>query len=119
LGCIQGNKSPFHHKEEVVIQAFNTWVMAMFYKFLPLSVPTANSSKIDNWISKLNHDNFLMKVKDIRQWLFTFAEQSPQGDHIDFEYVNHAKFLQLIEIYKTFKFAIKHVDVGLIKRTIA
>src|SRR5207253_4967520 len=105
--------------EEVVTRAFDARVTAMFYKFLPSSVPTADSSKIDNWISKLNRDNFLMKVEDIRQRLFTFAEQSPQGDHIDFEYANHAKFLQLTETYKTLKFAIKHADVGLIKRAIA
>jgi hypothetical protein len=31
LGCVQGHKSPFHHKEEVATRSFDARIMAMFY----------------------------------------------------------------------------------------
>ena len=40
LSCIQSHKSPFHYKEEVATQAFNTRVIALFYYLLLLSVHT-------------------------------------------------------------------------------
>ena len=41
LGCVQGYKSPFYYKKEVVIRAFNTRVIALFYYILLLSVYAA------------------------------------------------------------------------------
>jgi hypothetical protein len=31
LGCVQGHKSPFHHKEEVATRAFVARVTALYY----------------------------------------------------------------------------------------
>jgi hypothetical protein len=35
LSMVQGNKSPFHHKEEVALHAFNTKITACYYENLP------------------------------------------------------------------------------------
>lgn len=38
---------------------------------------------------------------------------------VDSEFLNHINYLQVVETYKTMKYAIKHADIGLLKRTIA
>jgi hypothetical protein len=120
LGCIQGHKSPFHHKEEVATRAFDARVTALFYCLLPLSVCAAQPNQVDNYIRKLSRATFHHKVEEIRQYIFTAVEQSPnESKPIDYEFSAHAKFLQQMETYKTFKYAIKHADVGLIKRALA
>jgi hypothetical protein len=117
LGCIQGHKSPFHHKEEVATRAFDARVTALFYGLLPASVPASEPDKVDNYISKLSHATFLSKVEEIRQYIFSAAEQSPkESEPIDYEFSAHAKFLQQMQTYKTLKYAIKYADIGLIKR---
>ena len=120
LGCVQGNKSPFHHKEEVATRAFDARATALFYRLLPPSVHAAQPTQVDNYIRKLTRTTFLAKVEEIRQYIFRAAEQSPrESEPIDYEFSAHAKFLQQMETYKTLKYAIKHADVGLIKRALA
>jgi hypothetical protein len=120
LGCVQGHKSPFHHKEEVATRAFDARVTALFYRLLPPDIRAAQPDQVDNYIKKLSRTSFHHKVEEIRQYIFTAAEQSPDEDKpIDYEFSAHAKFLQQMETYKTLKYAIKHADVGLIKRAMA
>ena len=120
LGCVQGYKSPFHHKEEVATQAFDARVTALFYRLLPLGVCTAQPNQVDNYIRKLSRTTFHRRIEEIRQYIFTATEQSPnESKPIDYEFSAHAKFLQQMETYKTLKYAIKHTNVGLIKRALA
>jgi len=122
LGCVQGNKSPFHHKEEVATRAFDARATALFYRLLPPGVHAAQPTQVDNYIRKLSRTTFLAKVEEIRKYIFRAAEQSPresETEPIDYEFSAHAKFLQQMETYKTLKYAIKHADVGLIKRALA
>jgi hypothetical protein len=120
LGCVQGHKSPFHHKEEVASRAFDARVTALFYRLLPPGVHASQTDQVDNYIRKLTRTTFHRKVEEIRQYIFTATEQSPDGSKpIDHEFSAHAKFLQQMETYKTLKYAIKHADVGLIKRALA
>jgi hypothetical protein len=119
LGCVQGHKSPFHHKEEVATRAFDARVTALFYRLLPPKVRAAQPAQVDNYIRKLSRTTFHCKVEDIRQYIFAAVEQSPdESKPIDHEFSAHAKFLQQMETYKTLKHAIKHADVGLIKRAL-
>jgi hypothetical protein len=120
LGCVQGHKSPFHHKEEVATRAFDARVIALFYRLLPPGVRAAQPNMVDNYIRKLSRTTFHRKIEEIRQYIFTAVEQSPdKSKPIDHEFSAHAKFLQQMETYKTLKYAIKHADVGLIKRALA
>ena len=120
LGCVQGNKSPFHHKEEVATRAFDARATALFYQLLPPGVHAAQPTQVDNYIRKLSRTTFLTKVKEIRQYIFRAAEQSPrESEPIDYEFSAHVKFLQQMETYKMLKYAIKHADMGLIKRALA
>ena len=120
LGCVQGHKSPFHHKEEVATRAFDARVTALFYHLLPPGVSSGKPDQIDNYIKKLSRTTFHRKVEEIRQYIFVASEQSPnKSKPIDDEFSAHAKFLQQMETYKTLKYAIKHAHVGLIKRVLA
>ncbi|KAH7394801.1 hypothetical protein BKA66DRAFT_606463 [Pyrenochaeta sp. MPI-SDFR-AT-0127] len=120
LGCAQGHKSPFHHKEEVATRAFDARITALFYRLLPSSVRASQPNQVDNYIRKLARATFHKKVEEIRQYIFTAAEQSPdESKPVDYEFSARAKFLQQMETYKTVKYAIKHADVGLIKRALA
>ena len=120
LGCVQGQKSPFHHKEEVTTRAFDARVTALLYRLLPQGVSCVKPDQVDSYIENLSRSAFHQKVEEIRKYIFVASEQSPhESKPIDYEFSAHAKFLQQMETYKTLKYAIKHADVGLIKRVLA
>lgn len=124
LGCVQGHKSPFHHKEEVATRSFDARVTAMFYQFVPLTVNFADAKDVDDWIQSLGRGQFLDVVDQIRQSLFHFKEQQSkvrerEGEPVDYEFSAHAKFLQQMETYKSLKLAIKLGDIGIIQRIFA
>ena len=95
LGCVQGNKSPFHHKEEVATRAFDARATALFYQLLPPGVHAAQPTQVDNYIRKLSRTTFLAKVEEIRQYIFRVVEHLPrESEPINYEFSAHAKFLQ-------------------------
>jgi hypothetical protein len=49
MGCIQGHKGPFHHKEEVAIHAFNARVPLSTTNFF-LQVPNGSIMKMSTFI---------------------------------------------------------------------
>jgi len=145
MGLFQGHKSPFHHKEEVALHAFNARVTALYYEFIPPGIRCQYHQEVDNYIRQSGRAGFLNAVERIRQSIFTCTEQCKSGPKItastktsakqaksgynssthvddtsaDLEFSAHAKFLQQMEIYKTFKLAIKRADIGMIRRVLA
>jgi hypothetical protein len=142
LGMIQGHKSPFHHKEEVALRAFDARVTALYYQSLPSGVSTAHKEEVDHHIRASGRIGFLRVVDDIRSKIFNPPEQQPDAissrssikrssvkkssakrpsakESIDYEYAAHAQFLQQMEVYKSLKHAIKCADIGMIKRVFA
>ena len=58
-------------------------------------------------------------VKDIQMAAFSHeAHVQKDVDTEEQESMNHVCFLQLVEVYKTLKYAIKHADIGLIRRVV-
>jgi hypothetical protein len=128
LGCVQGHSSPFHHREEVALKAFDARVTAMFYHLLPSHVSVSQKNEVDKYIKKLQPQSFLKIVRDIRCSLFEAKEQSTsrpkkqeseEQPPIDHEFSAHAKFVQQVALYKSLKQAIKYADIGMIQRVIA
>lgn len=124
LGCVQGHKSPFHHKEEVVTRAFVARVTGMFYRFKPADIDCARVKEVDSWIRGLSRSRFHKIVDRIRQTLFNVEEQCDARQKaleqpVDYEFSAHSKIAQQMETYLTLKLAIKLGDIGLIKRTFA
>ena len=115
--CMQNHKSSFHHKKKIATHAFDARITTLFYHLLSSSMHAAQSSKVDNYIQKLSHTIFNNKIEEIHQYIFSAVEQSSDKfKSINYEFSAHAKFLQQMKIYKTFKYAVKHADVDLIKQ---
>ena len=121
LGCVQGHSSPFHHREEVALKAFDARVTAMFYHLLPSHVSVSQKNEVDKYIKKLQPQSFLKIVRDIRCSLFDSKKQSTfrskkkepeEKPPIDHEFSPHAKFVQQVALYKSL---IKY-DIGMIQR---
>jgi hypothetical protein len=107
MGCVQGHKSPFHHKEEVATRAFDARISAKFYERIR------------------DHVEFLTHVEEIRKSIFTREAQEPvesapeEPSTVNYQLLAHNRFLCQMETYKTLKYAIKCADIGLIKRIFA
>jgi uncharacterized protein DUF6589 len=124
LGCVQGHKSPFHHKEEVALRSFDARVTAMFYQFVPSTINPAHSDKVDDWIGNLGKEKFMDIIDQIRRTLFDPNEQlsmpaEQDRESFDYEFSAHAKIVQQMETYKSLKLAIKLGDIGIIQRIFA
>ena len=58
----------------------------------------AQPNQVNNYIRKLSRTTFHRKVEEIRQYIFTAAEQSPdESKPINYEFSAHAKFIQQME----------------------
>jgi hypothetical protein len=110
LRCVQGHKSPFHHREEVALRAFDARVTAMFYHLLPSHVSVLQKNEVDNYIKKLRPESFLEIVQNIRCSLFKAKEQ--------FSLESEEKSEQ-VALYKSLKHAIKYADIGMIRRILS
>lgn len=123
LNNIIGDRSPFQQKEELAMRSFDARVTAAYYSFLPRRINKSHKEEVDVYMKRSGRVAFLHQVDRIREALFTIPaqrsplESSPAAENFDYEYCNHAKFLQQMELYKTLKQAIKRADIGLIKRT--
>ena len=75
MGCVQGHKSPFHHKEQVAIHAFNARVTALYYQLLPPGTKRRYHEDVDVYIRRSGRAGFLNTVEKICQSIFNFREQ--------------------------------------------
>jgi hypothetical protein len=75
MGLVQGHRSPFHHKEEVAIHAFNARVTALYYQSLPSGNRCQYHQEVDHYIRHSGRAGFLDAVEKIRMSIFAFAEQ--------------------------------------------
>lgn len=126
MGYVQGHKSPFHHKEEVATRAFDARITAMFYDRIRGRCSNVNDRHaVDRYIAKLSRSTFLEHVEAIRGSIFAPEAQKPEksaqerGPAVDHLFVAHCRFLSHMETYKSFKYAIKHADIGIIERVFA
>lgn len=123
LNHIIGSRSPFQHKEELAMRSFDARVTAAYYSLLPTNVTGSHQEEVDTYIKGSGPEAFLRHVEQIRESLFSIdaqldppedpAEDPAATENFDFEFSNHAKFLQQMELYKTLKLAIKRADIGL------
>lgn len=115
-----GHNSPFHHKEEAALKAFDARVLAIFYTFLPEGVSPQSRSAVDKLIIQSGPKWFNKQVENIRQLIFNynllFPAPTESSDLFDHELAAHAKFIAHMEVYKTLKQAIRVADIGLMKQ---
>ena len=113
-------KAPFHHLEELVLHSFDARVLGLLYtRLIDGGAAVEHPSHVQTRLSTMNHSEFLDLVEDIRLAAFSQQSRHPDRDSsTDVEFLNHVRFLQLVEIYKTLKHGIKYADIGLITRVI-
>lgn len=119
MGYVQGQKSPFHHKEEVATRAFDARITAMFYQRIQDHCMVNDRENINQYIADLSPSAFLEHVEAIQAMVFDREVQWASGEGIDQEFVAHCRFIHQMETYKSLKYAIKHADIGIIERTFA
>jgi hypothetical protein len=133
----------FHIVEPLVVAGWNARICAILYRLLqrdgrglPVeSRPSFQSTRleqgveqrtmdaVDDMISRLTPSQLEGYVEEIRQLVFTkdaWEGQDAQDNCIhDREFVSMCRFLQGGEIFLTLRHAIRHGDIGLIRRLIA
>lgn len=121
--CTIGDKSPFHHKEEVTTRSFDARITAMFYDRIKQGCSSINNRlAVDQYIAKLSPSTFLAHVEAIREAVFNWDAQQPieatsvKESTIDHKFSAHCRFINHMITYKSLKYAIKHADIGIIER---
>lgn len=115
-----GHNSPFHHKEEAALKAFDARVLAIFYTFFSEGVSPQPRSAVDRLIIQSGPKWFNKQIENIRWLIFTdkllFPAPIESSDSFNHELAAHAKFIAHMEVYKTLKQAIRVADIGLMKQ---
>lgn len=103
-------QSGFHHNEELTLRAFDARVTALLYNFLPSNVEPDKLDKVNSLLKQAGALYFLEKVDEIHSLIFDpdkqFSKCHESDPLFDHEFSAHAKFIQHMEVYKTFKQAI-------------
>lgn len=127
---IPKEKAPFHHMEELVLQSFDARLVALLYIKIGDKCDVKKRDEVQAYLSNLSVPQFLRLINDIRnsvldQKVMLKASQvyrdTPKDSvpQIDMEFVNHVRYLKVVQVYIILKYSIKHADIGLLKRAIA
>lgn len=123
--CSSRDNAKYYQLEPIVTQGFSSRVAALFYaslrrrRYLTGSDDDffINTSRIDNIIAVLEPAQFLEAVEDVRQSAFTLDAWDGKG-HEDKEFTTMCRMLQEVETFLTLRHAVKHGDVGLLRRLV-
>lgn len=133
---IPADRAPFHHMEELILHSFDARIVAVFLRLIRGRCDIKNIESVRIFIRSLSPQQLIAYIAEIRQTVLEEAviheanrtvatsEQSRCSSASttpakDTEFLNHVKFLQLVETYKVLKHAIKHADIGLLKRALS
>ena len=142
---IPREKALFYYIEELILQSFNTHIVALFLLYIRNKCNIEADGEAKRYVRNLSPQQFLEHVKDIRTAAFSrdvcrdanqytsnhskpsanayqpaatlsFADTlSSAANNYNTEFLNHIQFLQVINTYKLLKYAIKYTDIGLLK----
>ena len=124
------DNAKYHLLQPIVAQGFTARVVALFYAalrrsgHLPLneSVSLENPENVDKLISRLTTSQFLQAVEDVRLAAFTlYAWDGSKADgqpHGDTEFRTMCRMLQEVELFLTVRHAVKHADIGMLRRLV-
>ena len=115
----------YHVLEPIVAQSYTSRVVALFYAAMERrgyladrdAAKLENPESINEVIGKLTPVQYVELVEDVRMTAFTAAAWAGNG-HSDIEFQTMCRMLQEIELFLTTRHAIKHGDIGLLRRTI-
>ena len=115
----------YHVLEPIVAQSYTSRVVALFYAAMERrgyladgnAARLENLDSMDDAISKLTPVQYMELVEDVR--VAAFTQEAWGGDgHSDTEFQTMCRMLQEIEVFLTTRHAIKHGDIGLLRRMV-
>jgi len=141
---IPADKAPFHHMEELILHSFDARINALLLHRLHGKCDTKRADIVEHFLCGLDTEAIAAEVAALQSAVFGFdisreansarpadagkankatPSQSATGagsaqSNVDEEFLNHIRYLQIVETYKTLRYAIKHGDIGLLKRII-
>lgn len=107
-------KSDFFALEELIVHSFQARITAILWQRLAELKLGRSYSNIDDILRSQSANSFLALVDDIREEYSTKEARTVD----DQELQNHRLFLQHTQVYLVMKYAIKHADLGLLRRAI-
>ena len=115
----------YHVLEPLLAQSFTARVLALFYTELEsegLIIQHDQTSydrvaTIDSAMGKLLPESFESIVERVRRTGFTIEAWQGHG-HKDVEFTTMCRFLQEVELFLTVRIAVKHGDIGLLRRLV-
>lgn len=143
---IPPGSAPFHHLEELTIHSFKARIVALFLLYIKEQTKgrcnVTDADQVSAYLASISPVDFQCIIDNIHQTAFAEdirdkvnavdsahcvrgkkkkgkVQTDPTPATDDEEFTNHIRYLQEMETYCTLKHAIKHADVGLLKRVIA
>jgi len=123
----------YHILDPLLAQGFTARILAMFYDilerrgFLDLATDIDGKDKeagsfekpehFDRAIQLLEPNDFEEVLEEIRQTAFTLEAWDGEG-HADTEFKTMCRMLQEVELFLTVRHAVKHADIGLLRRLV-
>lgn len=121
--CSSRNNVKYHQIEPLVVQSFTARVAALFYAAMRrrgyiTSLEGVNAMDVaSNTIQHLMSGQFAELIEDVR--LSAFTLQAWHGNtHKDVEFRTMCRMLQEIELFLSVRHAVKHADIGLLRRLV-
>jgi hypothetical protein len=124
------NKPKFHLLEPIVVQGYAARVLALFYTAMQRrgyltdlrDVSLEQRKHIDAIINALDPATYLQLIDDVRCTAFTlnaWKGLDSTGEPIeDIEFRTMCRMLQEVELFMTVRHAVKHGDIGLLRRVV-
>jgi hypothetical protein len=127
---IPKTKAPFHHMEELILHSLDARIIAMLYTQIEEKCDPRSADSVGCYLSGLSTIEFQSVIDAVFEGLFAREVRAKYANichdaadnesipQLDMEFVNHVRFIQVVEPYVVLKHAIKHGDIGLLRKAI-
>jgi hypothetical protein len=111
----------YHQLEPSTTQSFHGRVVGLFYKamhrkkHLPDQYWNLTFTEIEGRIKLIHREEVLNLVEEVRLTAFTRAAWE---DESNIEFRTMCRFLQQMEMFLVIRYAVKHADIGLLRRMV-
>jgi hypothetical protein len=125
LGGVSRENAKYHIVEPLLKQSWTARILAMFYEVVDgegylngalkrRHIDQNLAQTYGEELERMSPELVLRAVDEVRSRIFTY--EAWVGTGRDGEYTTMCRFLQEIELFLTFRYAVKHGDIGMIRR---
>jgi hypothetical protein len=127
---IPKKSAPFHHMEELILHSLDARIIGMLYIKIGGQCNIQSADNVSAYLAGLSLPEFQSLIDAIFEELFARKTRANYSDicheaaensipALDMEFVNNLRYIEIVEPYVVLKHAIKHADIGLLKRAVA